>query len=225
MTQRNEQPPLRALRAAVSESRFATYLRHSGGDEELAWRLYEWNLEVSAALMTPLNMLEVTLRNRLYEAGARPYGSNWLTTSTHFRAAERAIVAGASDYLTRRNTPVNPGAVIAELPLGFWVGLLANHYDQTLWRQGLHRAFASGTNRRELHPQLDRLRTLRNRIAHHEHLLNRDVEADLTRIDTVLEQLDPDVATWVRQLPAARSAISTRPSPPATSDRQPHGFR
>ena len=85
MTPSNEQPqlpPLRALRSAVSETRFASYLTHSGGDEKLAWRLYEWNLEVSAALMTPLHMLEVTLRNRLHEAGAHPFGSNWLTTSS-----------------------------------------------------------------------------------------------------------------------------------------------
>ncbi len=148
-------------------------------------------------------MLEVTLRNRLYEAGARPFGSNWLTTSTHLRAAESRIVTEACDYLNRRNAQVNPGAVIAELSFGFWVGLLANHYDQTLWRQGLHRAFERGANRRDLHDQLDRLRTLRNRIAHHEHLLNRDLRGDLARIDTVLGSINPEVAAWVRRLPAA----------------------
>ncbi len=211
MTPSNEQPPLHALRSAVSETRFSTYLKHSAGDEELAWRLYEWNLAVSSALMTPLNMLEVTLRNRLYEAGARPFGSNWLTTSTHLRAADRGMVTDACDYLNRRNSPVNPGAMIAELAFGFWVGLLANHYDQTLWRQGLHRAFARGANRPYLHDQLDRVRTLRNRIAHHEHLLNRDLRADLTRIDMVLESLNPEVAAWVRGLPNAATVIALRP--------------
>lgn len=97
MTPQNEQPPISALRAAVSEERFATYMTHAGGDEELAWRLYEWNLSVSAALMTPLNMLEVMLRNRLHAAGARSFGSRWLTTSTHFRAAERLMVTNAAD--------------------------------------------------------------------------------------------------------------------------------
>jgi hypothetical protein len=211
MTTSNEQTQLSALRSAISETRFATYLRHSAGDEVLAWRLYEWNLEVSSALMTPFNMLEVTLRNRLYEAGARPFGSSWLTTSTHLRAADSRMVIDACDYLNRRNAQVNPGAVIAELSLGFWVGLLANHYDQTLWRQGLHRAFGRGTNRRETHDQLDRLRTLRNRIAHHEHLLNRNLQADLARIDTVLESVNPEVATWVRRLSVATDAISKRP--------------
>ena len=214
MMPRHEQPPLHALRSAVSETRFATYLAHGAGDEALAWRLYEWNLEVSSALMTPLNMLEVTLRNRLYEGGARPFGSNWLTTSTHLRTGDRGMVTDACDYLIRRNSPVNPGAVIAELAFGFWVGLLANHYDQTLRRQGLHRAFTRGANRPYLHDQLDRVRTLRNRIAHHEHLLNRDLQADLNRIEMVLEWLSPDVAAWIRGLPDAATVISSRPSTP-----------
>ena len=214
MTPHNDQPPLRALRSAVSETRFGTYLTHSAGDEELAWRLYEWNLEVSSALMTPLNMLEVTLRNRLYEAGARPFGSNWLTTSTHLRAADRGTVTDACEYLKRRNAPVNPGAVIAELAFGLWVGLLANHYDQTLWRQGLHRAFVRGASRPYLHDQLDRVRTLRNRIAHHEHLLNRDLQADLARIDMVLDSLDHEVAAWVKGLPHAAKVIAERPPTP-----------
>jgi hypothetical protein len=218
MATSNEQNPIGALRCAVSETRFATYLAHSGGDEDLAWRLYEWNLDVSSALMTPLNMLEVTLRNRLHEAGARPFGSNWLTTSTQLRMADQSMVTDACDYLTRRSAPVTPGAVIAELAFGFWVGLLANHYDHTLWRQGLHRAFARGANRRDMHEQLDRLRTLRNRIAHHEHLLNRDLRADLVRIDAVLESINPEVALWVRRLPAAAEVISTRPCNPANGE-------
>ncbi len=214
MTTSNEQTPIHALRWAVSETRFATYLRHSAGDEELAWRLYEWNLEATSSLMTPLNMLEVTLRNQLYEAGARPFGSNWLTTSTHLRAADSRTVTEVCDYLKRRNAQVNPGAVIAELGFGFWVGLLANHYDQTLWRQGLHRAFERGANRRDLHDQLDRLRTLRNRIAHHEHLLNRNLRADLARIEMLLESINPEVAAWVKRLPAAADVISKRPFNP-----------
>jgi hypothetical protein len=141
MSLSNEQPPLRALRLAVSEARFATYLKHSAGDEAVAWRLYEWNLNVTAALLTPVNMLEVTLRNRLHEAGTQTYGPNWLANSKHLRVGERDSVIKACDYLRQRDSPVNPGAIIAELGLGFWVALLANHYDQTLWRQALHRAF------------------------------------------------------------------------------------
>ena len=207
----NRSIPIGELRKAISEPRFATYLAECAGDEDAAWALYEWNIDATAALLLPLHALEVTLRNRLYDAGARNYGANWLTTTaTNLRRSELAHVAGARDYLVRRGAAVTPGALVAELSLGFWVGLLANHYDQTLWRQSLYRAFGSGARRTALHESLDRLRTLRNRVAHHEHLLRRNLTEDVNRIEFVLALLSPAVEQWVRERSTARAVINVR---------------
>lgn len=55
-----------------------------------------------------------------------------------------------------------------------------------LWRQATYRAFSGRVKRRDIYDNLDRLRTLRNGIAHHEHLLNRQLDQDLDRVDSVL---------------------------------------
>ena len=167
---------------------------------------------MAAALVLPLNALEIALRNALYDAGARTYGSNWLSTTRLLRGGDVRQIGDATSYLQARRTAPTADALVAELSLGFWVGLVARHHDQTLWRQSLYRAFRSGTRRPELHEKLDRLRTLRNRIAHHEHVLRRNLPDDLDRIESVLDQLSPATADWVRSRSDARAVIGHRQS-------------
>ena len=75
----------------------------------------------------------------------------------------------ATKQLHERGKLPTADYVVSELSFTFWVALFANVYDQTLWRTDLHRIFTPRTkNRHGLHDSLDRLRNLRNRIAHHE---------------------------------------------------------
>jgi hypothetical protein len=55
------------LPAALASDRFGTYLRACRGDRRGAIRLYTWNVEVSAALLGPMHLLEIVLRNSLHE--------------------------------------------------------------------------------------------------------------------------------------------------------------
>jgi hypothetical protein len=202
------------LRRAVSESRFATYLAEANGDESLAWALYEWNLDLSAAFHGPLAVVEIALRNRLYEAAVSSYGANWLT-SDRLRSLDRDRVRDAVHSIVRRNptlttTSVSPEAIVAELTLAFWVSMVSNRYDQTLWRESFGRAIRP-TRRRAFHDDLDRLRTLRNRIAHHERLLNRNPLADERRIATVLNLISPTVAAWVANRTQVGAVAARRP--------------
>ena len=71
-----------------------------------------------------------------------------------------------------------PGRVVAELSLGFWVALFARGYEESLWRTALYRCFDPTPARRQLHKQLNRLRRFRNRVAHHEPILSRDLQTD-----------------------------------------------
>jgi hypothetical protein len=63
-------------------------------------------------------------------------------------------------------------AIVADLPGGFWVGLLSRPYDVPFaWRYNLGRHICSNEptlQRREAHNICCALLDLRNRIAHHE---------------------------------------------------------
>ncbi len=69
----------------------------------------------------------------------------------------------------------------------------------TLWRKALYKAFPhSRKSRAETHSPLDYLRTFRNRIAHHEPIFNRPLEADFRSILEVSGWICPKTADWIR---------------------------
>ena len=207
-------PDLANLRLAISEDRFSTYLTRTAGDEFAAWRLYEWGLDAATGFQLPLHALEVTLRNAMHNSIAEAHGVGWLVTEPSLRPVERNIVAEAAKRLRREGKTATPPALIAALPFGFWVSLLAAHHDQGLWRSAGYRAFHGRHRRRDLHHDLELVRTLRNRIAHHEHLLNRSLDQDASRVTRLLVTLNPAIASWVGQRSTLDRVLARRPHPP-----------
>ena len=100
---------------------------------------------------------------------------------------------------------------MANLSFGFWVSLVGPggkrgnnceaNYEKTLWRPALRQAFRypKPLLRKEVHIRLDRLRNLRNRIAHHEPILARDLEKDHQDILELADLICPETAEWIKQ--------------------------
>ena len=68
-----------AIKAALSPARMATYEGATQAADVLpgALALYAWNAQVSAAMMAPLHICEVAVRNAVAEAIEAVYGPNW----------------------------------------------------------------------------------------------------------------------------------------------------
>ncbi|GAA5073122.1 hypothetical protein HNP84_009264 [Thermocatellispora tengchongensis] len=194
-------PVTNRIAEAISAERFAPYLAASGHCRERALRLYAWNMEISGAILGPLHLLEVTLRNAMHrELTALAGRADWwhspavpldVTSSEKIDAAKRTIAA-------LHMTPT-PGRVIAELSFGFWTTLLSSRhaYEMRLWRPALHQAFPAYRGpRRPVHSDLYHLRRLRNRIAHHEPIHQRHLAADHSSILRLLGYISPEAATW-----------------------------
>ena len=199
------------LVAAMSPARFATYRGATGSDVE-ALRLYTWNTAVAAAFYGPLQTLEVTLRNAVHDALSASRGVRWFDDGAVLRPAELRVVGDVTQRLHDLGRQPTPGRVVAELSYGFWVGLFANAYDSTIWRTELHKVFTPRVkDRRGLHDALDRLRTLRNRIAHHEPVFQRMLEDDYRRIRNVVGFLNPPTLAWLDHHSTVPSTIGLRP--------------
>jgi len=112
------------------------------------------------------------------------------------KSPETLIIAEAKKFLTDRGEAASPDNVLADLSFRFWVGLFSRKYDR-LWVSHLQAVFNPKPIRQELHEKLDRLRTLRNRIAHHEPILHRDLMADLTDVKEIVGALSPTVLDWL----------------------------
>jgi len=140
---------------------------------------------ISSPRLQPYHHLEVGLRNALdgvlvLESGV---GTQWMEgSSVLLSPASLRRVRQARDRARVGGAPVTHGKVVAELTFGFWWSLLADEYNRSLWQPFLRFAFDGPVRRRRLHAELDALRTLRNRIAHHEPIHRRDLAADFARL-------------------------------------------
>lgn len=97
---------------------------------------------------------------------------------------------------------------------GFWVSLLGPRglHKMRLWRPVLHKAFPNARlSRQAVHQPLDRLRTLQNRITHHEPILQRQLADDDRNILQVLTWICTVAAVWVDDHGTVQALLAARP--------------
>jgi hypothetical protein len=185
----------------LSPERLGPYVIAAGDDAAAALRLYAWNAEMSAALAATIGHVEIVLRNAIHEnltawSTRRFAEPRWYLDPGHLLQQRQAQAIQVARPRARQRTET-PGRVVAELSLGFWRYLLANHYDSTLWRQTLHQAFPGQRQRRITYEAVEVLHRSRNRLAHHETMLNRPI-ADIHAVAL-------DLAGWI--CPVSRNWI------------------
>ncbi len=195
------------LTDAIGVKRFNTFMNAAGGNATEAIRLYSWNVEASASLWGGFHILEVTLRNAFHaELSDLLERADWWTVAP-LNIEDKKAVSDAARFLrrTKRNSWI-PDDLVAELSFGFWIGLIANRYHARFWTPALQNAFPHYLGRRgNLHTALERLRKLRNRVAHHEPIFERDLHYDHTMLLSLLGYVNPAARTWAHshsRLPA-----------------------
>lgn len=191
---------LDALEIAFSPERLRTYKAACGGNLSQAIYLYNWNTTISQALYGPLQVFEITTRNAINRQLAVKYGDKWFEVSKPVIFADTqsekiAKVVARFD----KNRAIVLGDVVADLSFGFWSDLVAHQFYDELWKVALHRAFPNrprGTKRSTLANPFIRLNTLRNRIAHHEPIWNRDLERDYKLTIELTSWICPITSDW-----------------------------
>lgn len=186
----------------VTEQRLAPYMNATFNDVEKAVELYLWDRRLSSAFFHDISMLEVALRNTLDQAMVDRFGQEWFRISASlFDQRTYSQIADAWDRLPSRfhEAPLGDkrirGRLVASCMFGTWVSALdaggktgldgpcatVNHDD--VWTRGtLLKAFpgarkiAGGLReqltRQWIHHQVREVHILRNRLAHHESLIN-----------------------------------------------------
>lgn len=101
--------------------------------------------------------------------------------------------------------------IVAGLSFGFWSGLLGPKYED-LWRACLRHAFPNSSGRRkDVAVAVDAIRKLRNKLAHHDSMVNVDVPFELRRIVAVAGYVDEDAAKWLSRMSQAMSVYGQKP--------------
>ncbi len=196
-----------SLRSSLSDERLGAYLVSCNGDFPAAIALYEDNTRWSGTFYTPLHCVEICLRNKINAAMTARYGADWLVNAAP-PLHEDAITGIAHAKRSLRGQD-SPGAIIAELNFGFWVGLLAPRYDSSLWREALFRIFFENgrrLKRERAHSRFNAIRRFRNRVAHHEPIIFRDLPLAHEEMIEALSWMCGVTADWaLRQSRAPQS--------------------
>ncbi len=202
------------VKEALSEERLGPYLTLAGGDLREATRLYERNTSLSEALYGLLQGLEVVLRNSMHRALSVGFSREDWYDSITWRVAQQEQIDNAKDSLQKKAKPTTPGRMVAELTFGFWVGLTGPKYSVDLWEKHLYKAFPNAKlGRKQLNKRLESIRLLRNRVAHHESILSRDLQKDVDRILETIGWISLDTQRWVRQISCFSERFGTGGNP------------
>jgi hypothetical protein len=184
------------LQRRISQARLAKYLAEEGNNLDRALATYELNTRLCEAFYAPLQCLEVCLRNTVHEEMSVNYGVQWLTNGhVPFSVLSQTMIDAASKELG--GVP-DADDMVAELKFAFWVGLLGQGYDGTIWRKALYRGFRIGgaKQRAVVHGRFNAIRRLRNRIAHHEPIFMRDTMQDHAEIIDAIGWMCADTCAW-----------------------------
>lgn len=171
-----------------SSERLSTYLSMTHSYEK-AMDLYLQNMYIASLFMPLLNLTEITLRNRIALSLTAIHGTHWawkqgfqssLPISSHFSPRKEMIQLANKHDKTKAI-----GKVIADSKFAFWSHLLTTRYQKPIWNKYLNYSFPylnSTQNRATLYTQIEQIRELRNRIAHHEPIFKRDLLDDYHNI-------------------------------------------
>ena len=197
------------LESILSVERLEPYLSAVRANKENALKLYELNSRLSAAFYKPLQVLEISVRNSMNKKLSERYSEDWYNNRHdifHQKTMQR--IKKIKTILQEKGSTISNCRIVSTLPFGFWVSLLnrdrsisttnKHDYEMTLWRPVLRRAFPYGERltRKKAYRQLNESRILRNRIAHHEPIFERDLTEDYVQILEIIGWVSPLAQEW-----------------------------
>ncbi|WPU57051.1 hypothetical protein SQW19_05530 [Stenotrophomonas acidaminiphila] len=165
------------------------------------------NIVLSEALYPVLHMIEVVLRNRIHDEFSTHfndpawYEQGWVTPR-HVDMVNEA----KADLLRKRKQP-DPKRVVAELSFGFWCGMFHADYERgsgpwpSLLKKVLPRVPKSWATRSKVRDRLEDARLIRNRVFHHEPILQfSDLYSKHRSFVELLGWLSPDARKHIESL-------------------------
>lgn len=197
------------LAGTISLPRLAPYVAAENGDLSRALRLYTWNVEVSAAFWGVLHAVEIGLRNAMHNQLVIKYAQPdwWNHPSITFTHVGASMLDDAKRNALKtanvKKRQVVPGDVVAASSYGFWSGLTgrggAAQYETQFWQPALVKAFphAKSKRRADTSRTLESVRLFRNRVAHHEPIFGRHLEADHVTLLEIASDVDYELSRYV----------------------------
>jgi hypothetical protein len=236
------------LRATIPAPRLAPYVRVCRGTDVDPITLYRWASDVALAVFDDVGTVEVAVRSAMAHQLARVYGLRWyedasLLDDDTLKLVRQAFSQGRLATLAVPDDVLH-GKLVATLMFGFWIKLLGRggfqgagdqrarrFYDEQLWKPALRHAFPNvgALERQRVEKAARRVQFLRNRVAHHEHIIwgvpligersadGVPVRAALSDVHRTLKDLagyvDADLQGWLDDHSRVPATLASCPLP------------
>lgn len=206
------------IRNTLSLARLSTYENKYSDDDKLeALKLYQWNSEVSGAFLPCLQICEVVIRNSIAEVLAKVHGDNWAWN----QGFKRTLKKHHRENLEKIGNKFNKiDKVIPELNFVFWQSMLTSRNDKSLWKPHLRDVFTNIEQdksiedlRESLYNNIEEIRLLRNRIAHHEPIFDKDLLKIYLIITEIVKYRCDITCTWLETNQTVLEKIEKKPIP------------
>lgn len=199
--------------------RLQSYLAATDQNSSLAVELYKWNGQLAAEFLQILGLVEIAVRNSIdrelqtlnVTLGNQGEWFNDLEDVLGAESLQQIHLVKARLIANRRR--LLRGNIVSELNFGFWRSFLSRQYKDSLWRTAIRFAFPHSPSRQPeyIFTRVRHLHVLRNRIAHHEPIHNRDIAGDYQICMEVLSAISPAIAEWSSQNSRVLQVLAHRP--------------
>lgn len=216
--------PYTAIRRSISSSRLSRFEQkaaNAGLDPLEGVDLYEWNAILCSALLVPFHITEITIRNATHYALEATYGLNWpwdnvfrlsLPSPNVGFSPRREIQKAAGSYTTT-------GKVIPELKFKFWEDMFTTRHNTRLWQPELINVLPGAMQHHQdtrtaimaIRADLESIRLLRNRVAHHEPIIDHDVPTAIAVMTRLTGYSSPHVADWLTSASDVLRIVKKKP--------------
>ena len=189
----------------LSPARFRPYLRQTANHLQ-AVAAYEENLLFCTRYFIAVHFLEITLRNEINGILSANLGPDWFLRQDALIYPQIQQLEDSRKRLRKQGKKQpSPDDIVAELPLGFWVGILNAGYEkqQQYWRKYLYKGFGhrpKGHERKQLFNRYDDIRHFRNRVFHHDRILHKTPARKLSECLEAIGWIDMNAQRWAQDL-------------------------
>lgn len=202
--------------AGFPQPRLEPFLRAAEGDEAKALDLYVWNTQMAGAALEQISHLEILLRHAIDTQLSKRVREDtrkipWFLLPPFYSAQSQAIDKVRERL--RSEGKETRDQIVAGLSFGFWSGWMGAKHEE-LWRETLHNAFPGAGLRKDVTVLAEQIRKVRNRVAHHDSLLNIDVGFEMRAVFSLAEMINKDAADWMRTVDRTRDMGIKKPISP-----------
>lgn len=165
---------------AFSQPRLGRFLLAAKGDQQKALYLYKLNIQLSECLFGVMSIFEIVLRNHIDRYYEQYFNDKeWLKNQCGQGGmfSHPSFIRSGFETRTRILTTIaqlgnsyTHDRLVAKLNFGFWTYMFSP-IQFRVGGQGLHKIYIhrpKGTSQSQIFNELDEVRSVRNRIAHHE---------------------------------------------------------